>query len=256
MGGKHLFGLVVLCGLLGEARAQEAALERIDLELVLLADATGSIDDREILLQRQGYADAMVHPEVLWAIAHGGADGRIVVTYVEWANTDNQDVVVDWTVIEDEAGARRFGAALMAAPRRARGSNAIGSALLKGLTLIEANRFDGWRKVIDLSGDSAWNPMRPTIAAARDAVLGSGVVINGLAILCRDCSGRPRGGNLEQDFTEQLIGGPGSFVVTAESLATFAQAVRRKLILEIADIGPGGAGSPGGPLAAGGAVAQ
>ena len=73
----------------------------------------------------------------------------------------------------------------MAAPRRAFGSNAIGAALLKGLDLIEENRFDGWRKVIDLSGDSSWNPMGPTIAHARDAVLGAGVVINGLAILCR-----------------------------------------------------------------------
>ena len=75
--------------------------------------------------------------------------------------------------------------------------------------------------------------MGPTIVEARDAVLGAGVVINGLAVLCRDCSGRPWGGNLEQIFTDELIGGPGSFVVTAESLETFAHAVRRKLILEI-----------------------
>jgi Protein of unknown function (DUF1194) len=220
------------------AAAQEPALERVDLELVLLADATGSIDDDEIRLQRQGYAAAMVDPQVLWAIDNGGAEGRIAVAYVEWAAVGAQDLVVDWMVVEDEASARAFGARLMAAPRRAYGSNAIGAALLKGLDLIAENRFEGWRKVIDLSGDSSWNPMGPTIAHARDAVLGAGVVINGLAILCRPpCSGRPRVEDLEAEYTEQIIGGPGAFVVTADGRESFAQAVRRKLILEIADLG-------------------
>jgi len=218
--------------------AAQAPLERVDLELVLLADATGSIDDDEILLQRQGYAEAMADPQVLWAIDNGGAEGRIAVTYVEWAGVAAQDVVVDWTVVADEASARAFGDRLMAAPRRARGTNAIGAALLKGLDLIEENRFDGWRKVIDLSGDSSWNPQGPTIAHARDAVLGAGVVINGLAILCRPpCSGRPRAEDLEAEYAEHIIGGPGAFVVTADGGESFAQAVRRKLILEIADLG-------------------
>jgi hypothetical protein len=211
--------------------------EEVDLELVLLADATGSIDMKEILLQRQGYADAMLDPEVLWAIGNGGALGRIAVTYVEWASAVSQDVVVDWMVVEDEATARDFGQRLITAPRRAFGTNAIGAALLRGLELIETNGFDGWRKVIDLSGDSSWNPQGPAIAAARDAVLGAGVVINGLAILCRDCSGRPRYENLEQEYATKLVGGPGSFVVTADGDRSFAQAVRRKLILEIADLG-------------------
>jgi hypothetical protein len=215
-----------------------AAQESVDLELVLLADATGSIDAAEIRLQRQGYADAMRDPQVLWAIRNGGQLWRIAVTYVEWAAAASQDVVVDWMVVEDEADAARFGERLMAAPRRAFGTNAIGAALLKGLALIEGNGFAGWRKVIDLSGDSSWNPQGPSIASARDAVLGAGVVINGLAILCREpCSGRPRYENLELEYADKLIGGPGAFVVTAEGGDSFAQAVRRKLILEIADLG-------------------
>lgn len=226
---------VVLLGLMLAAPAPAAAQERVDLELVLLADATGSIDDAEIRLQRQGYAEAMIDPEVLWAVENGGALGRIAVTYVEWATVAAQDVVVDWTVIDGEASARAFGERLLAAPRRARGSNAIGAALLRGLALIEENGFDGGRKVIDLSADSSWNPSGPSIATARDAVLGADVVINGLAILCRNgCSGRPRSGNLEAEFQDQLVGGPGAFVVTADSDLSFAQAVRRKLILEIA----------------------
>jgi hypothetical protein len=139
-------------------------------------------------------------------------------------------------VLEDEATAREFCARLMVAPRRAFGSNAIGAALLKGLELIETNRYEGWRRVIDLSGDSSWNPQGPPLSVARDVVLGAGVVINGLAILCTQCSGRPRIGNLEQEYAERIIGGPGAFVVTADGPENFARAVRRKLILEISDL--------------------
>ena len=219
--------------------APVAAQERVDLELVLLADASGSIDDVEIALQRQSYAEAMADPQVLWAIENGGAEGRIAVAYVEWASAASQDVVVDWMVVEDAASAAEFGRRLMAPPRRTFGSNAIGSALLKGLELIEGNRFDGWRRVIDLSADSSWNPQGPPIAAAREVVVAAGVTINGLAILCRaaNCSGRPRAGDLEAEFEQQMIGGPGAFVVTAEDAPSFMRAVRRKLILEIAGLG-------------------
>jgi hypothetical protein len=230
--------LLLLCGGLacGPGPAAPQAREPVDLELVLLADATGSIDETEIRLQRRGYAEAMLDPQVLWAIENGGAEGRIAVAYVEWAAADAQDVVVDWMVVADEADAARFGERLMAAPRRAYGSNAIGAALLKGVALIEGNGFEGWRKVIDLSGDSSWNPQGPPIPTARDAVLGAGVVINGLAILCREpCSGRPRFENLEAEYQDKIVGGPGAFVVTANGGESFAQAVRRKLILEIAD---------------------
>lgn len=210
----------------------------VDLELVLLADATGSIDDVEISLQRQGYADAMLDEQVLWAIANGGQHGRIAVAYVEWASARSQDIVVDWMLVDGPDSAREFGERLMAPPRRAYGSNAIGAALLRGKTLIEENAFEGWRKVIDLSGDSSWNAQGPSIAEARDAILGAGIVINGLAILCRNpCSGRPRVEDLEAEYASRIVGGPGAFVVTADGQQSFAQAVRRKLILEIADLG-------------------
>ena len=115
------------------------------------------------------------------------------------------------------------------------GVNAIGAALLKGVELIEANRFDGFRKVIDLSGDSAWNPRAPTLAEARVAALDAGIVINALAVLCdAPCSGRQGAGNLEVEFAERVVAGPGAFVVTADGRESFADAVRRKLVLEIA----------------------
>jgi hypothetical protein len=241
--------LAVLIAWASAAGAQEAR-EEVDLELLLMADASGSIDDVENRLQRQGYAAAMADPEVLWAIENGGEHGRIAVAFVELAGARTQDVVVDWMVVEDEASARAFGGRLVGAPRRATGTNAIGAAILKGLALIEGNGFEGARKVIDVSGDSIWNPRPPTIAQARDAAIGQEVVVNGLAILCEGCSGRPGVGNLEEDFTERLIGGPGAFVVTANGREAFAAAVRRKLILEIAGLGAGEA-LRGGSAAAG-----
>ncbi|WP_035899991.1 DUF1194 domain-containing protein [Labrenzia sp. DG1229] len=207
--------------------------EELDLELVLLADATGSIDEAEIRFQRAGYAEAITDPSVLNAIA-SNAYGKIVVTYVEWADQISQDIVVDWTVIDGPASAQVFAAKLMEAPRQAYGRNAIGAALLKGKELIDTNSYQGLRRVIDLSADSANNWNGPPIRGARETVVSSGIVINGLAVLCRYCSGRPVSYDLEQRFYDEIIGGPAAFVVTADSAETFADAVRKKLILEIA----------------------
>jgi hypothetical protein len=102
------------------------------------------------------------------------------------------------------------------------------------MALIEGNDIDGFRRVIDLSADSAANTSGPPIEVARDEVVAAGITINGLAVLCRHCSGRPINYDLEAAFADRVIGGPGSFVVTADNPSTFADAVRRKLILEIA----------------------
>ena len=229
--------LPVLLVLLMLWPAAAAAQVETDLELVLLADATGSIDDAEILFQRRGYAEAITSQQVLNAIANN-ALGRIAVTYVEWGNDVWQDVVVEWTLVDGADSAQSFADKLMAAPRRARGRNAIGAALLFGKALIEENDFAGLRRVIDLSADSANNWNGPPIGFARQQVLDAGIVINGLAILCRQCSGRPVSYDLEAAFAERIIGGPGSFIITAENAANFAVAVRRKLVLEIGDTAP------------------
>ena len=205
----------------------------VSLELVLMADATGSIDNDEIRFQRLGYATAITDPAVIDAIVHSGY-GNIALTYVEWADFLSQDIVVPWTVIDSAESAKAFADALLAPPRRAYGRNAIGAALLTGKQLIENNEFQGLRAVIDLSADSANNWNGPSIPDAREEVLSAGITINGLAVLCRRCSGQPISYDLEAAFRDQIIGGPGAFVVTAENAETFASAVRRKLILEIA----------------------
>ena len=216
--------------------AAPAAAQEVDLELVLMADASGSITTAEILFQRQGYAQALTDPEVLAAIA-GTAYGSIAVTYVEWGQFDSQDVVVPWTVIAGEAEAAGFAAALMERPRQAFGRNAIGAALLLGKALIEGNEIQGWRRIIDFSADSTGNFNGPATGEARAEVLAAGITINGLAIACRGCSaGWGDGGSIEQGFRDRIIGGPGAFVVTAESAPAFADAVKRKLILEISGL--------------------
>jgi len=216
--------------------AAPAAAQEVDLELVLMADASGSITTAEILFQRQGYAQALTDPEVLAAIA-GTAYGSIAVTYVEWGQFDSQDVVVPWTVIAGEAEAAGFAAALMERPRQAFGRNAIGAALLLGKALIEGNEIQGWRRIIDFSADSTGNFNGPATEEARAEVLAAGITINGLAIACRGCSaGWGDGGSIEQGFRDRIIGGPGAFVVTAESAPAFADAVKRKLILEISGL--------------------
>ena len=227
--------LAVLAALPAGAQTRE-----VDLELVLMADSSGSITMEEIRFQRAGYAAALTDPEVLAAIANT-AYGNIAITYVEWGQFDSQDVVVPWTVIEGAESATGFAEALMAAPRQARGRNAIGAALIFGRDLILGNDIDGWRRIIDFSADSTGNFNGPSIAEGRAAALDAGITINGLAVACRDCSGGwdsdlgGGGGNpgLERQFEERIIGGPGAFVVTAETRDSFAAAVKRKLILEI-----------------------
>ncbi|MDH3262639.1 MAG: DUF1194 domain-containing protein [Paracoccaceae bacterium] len=217
-----------------------AFAEEVELELVLLADTSGSINTPEVRFQRQGYAEAMTDPAVIAAI-RGTFDGRIAVTYVEWGAADSQAQVVPWAVIDGPESAGAFAEALLPPPRMAFGRNAIGSALLFGKRLIEENGIDGRRGILDLSADRLNNWDGPPIAEAREAVLAAGITINGLAVLCRRCTSVPlRSGALERGFEERIIGGPGAFVVTADGSESFAESVRRKLILEISGL----AGAP------------
>lgn len=227
---RRLAGLIFMLLVAGlPATAQTP----VALELVLLADATGSIDAAEIRFQREGYAEAITHPDVLDAISF---TGPVAVIYVEWADSASQHVVADWAVIDDKESAEAFAAALLKPPRQAFGRNAIGAALLFGKSQIEGNEYQGARRVIDLSADSANNWNGPSIEEARAEVLAANITINGLAVLCRGCSGRPISYDLEEAFEEQIVGGPNAFVVTADSAETFSTAVRRKLILEISGV--------------------
>ncbi|MEX0922578.1 MAG: DUF1194 domain-containing protein [Rhodovibrionaceae bacterium] len=226
---------VALIAATGSARAQQTG---VDLELVLLADGSRSIDDAEIRFQRDGYAEAITHPQVI-AASTSGYYQRIAVTYVEWGEASSQVVIVPWTVIDGPDSAEGFAEVLRGATQRAQGSNAIGTAIARGQELIETNDYDAARKVIDFSGDSAYSERGIPIAAARESALAAGITINALAVLCYSCSGPPVGYDLSDAYERLIIGGPGSFVLAADNETEFTVAVRRKLVLEIAGSEPG-----------------
>jgi hypothetical protein len=213
--------------------AAPAAAEEVDVELVLAADGSGSIDDDELALQRQGYADAITSREVLDAIA-SGIHGKIAVAYVEWGGPTSQHVIVDWAVIDGPDSAAAFAADLVSRPRAARGYNSISAAIDFSVNLIETNAHQGIKKVIDVSGDGP-NIGGRDVRAARDDAVALGVTINGLVIVrpggqVRRVAGEPLTVHYERD----IIGGPGAFVVTADETTSFPEAVRRKMVLEIA----------------------
>jgi hypothetical protein len=215
----------------------QASAESVDLELVFAADGSGSIDDAELRLQRQGWADALTSPDVLTGIKDGPI-GAIAVAFMEWGGPSSQVLIVDWHVIRDEASAKVFADKLISAPRGAYGYNSISNAIDFSVRLVETNAHEGTRKVIDVSGDGP-NMNGRSLEQARADALAKGFTINALAIR-RPGSGRPGGPGgmaLEDYYGQSVIGGPGCFVEMADEMRPFAVAARRKLLTEIAGMG-------------------
>lgn len=209
------------------AMPARAADKPVDLELVLTADVSRSIDDQEFRLQREGYAQAFRDKRVIDAIRSGGMQ-RIAVTFVEWTGIGLQRVLIDWTLIDSAASAEAFAQQLLTLPRTyyIGGGTAVGEALYHAATLFADNGFEAERRAIDVSGDGRTNRGRPA-GPARDYVVSQGFVINGLPIM----GAEPQ---LDSYYATQVIGGPGAFSVPAEGFEDFANAVRSKLIREIA----------------------
>lgn len=216
--------------------APAAEIVPVDVELVLAADGSGSIDDDELKLQRQGYAEAITHPKVLAAI-RGGYRQAIAVAYIEWGAPESQHVIVDWTLIKDEATAKAFAERLVKEPRAAWGYNSISNAIAFSADMIRNNNYNGSRKVIDVSGDGPQIGGRP-LPEVRYETIRQGIVINALVIDSPGGGVRGPGGMpLSDHYRQDVIGGSGSFVAVAKDRAHIAEAVRKKLILEIADRG-------------------
>ena len=227
-------GLLLALGLAAPARGAETP---VDLELVLAVDVSGSMDSDEQQLQRSGYVAAIVRPEVLGAI-RTGIYGRVAISYVEWAGPAAQSVTVPWRLIEDAATAESFAAELGDAPfARIRGTS-ISGGLEFASKLFDGNGYEGLRRVIDISGDGP-NNMGGPVVPARDAVLAQGIIINGLPIMLRPSmwGGRVLAG-LDFYYTDCVIGGPGSFVLPVQEPEHLAEAIRQKLLLEIAGAEP------------------
>lgn len=225
--------LLALAAVTGRADAQQRLPQEVDVALVLAVDISYSMDIDEQRLQRQGYMQAITSPDVLEAI-RGGLTGSIAVIYVEWAGTLSRSVLVDWHVISDEASAQQFADALGEAPISRAYRTAIGDALLFSAQQFETLPYSAARKVIDISGDGP-NNQGTYAPAARDQVVAQGVIINGLPLQLKDV--RPGWfdmADLDRYYETCVIGGPGSFIVPVRGAERFAEAVRRKLVLEIA----------------------
>ena len=214
-----------------------ARAQSVDLLLVLAADVSRSVDHPKFMLQREGYAAAVSNPQVLEAI-RSGVNGKIALNFLEWSGVGAQKVVIDWTIIDGPASARRFGDQLVEAPRSFADRTSISGGMEFAMTQFKRSPFQATRRTIDISGDGTNNAGRD-VRLSRDEVVAQGVTVNGLVILSQNQvpwnpeHTNPPGG-LENYYRENVIGGPGSFVVAADGFESFGRAIIKKMIAEIA----------------------
>src|SRR6266446_5083382 len=229
--------ILALAGLFAIQSSAASAAEQVDLLLVLSSDVSRSVDHPKFLLQREGYAAAVSDPHVLEAIK-SGPQQRIAVCFVEWSGFGAQKLVIDWTIIDGPDPARKFGDQLLELPRAFADRTSISGGIEFAAAQLERSPFESARRTIDVSGDGTNNAGRD-VKLARDEVVGKGTVINGLVIL----SDRPvpwnaehtnPPGGLEKYYQDNVIGGPGAFVLVAENFNAFGRAIIKKLIAEIA----------------------
>jgi hypothetical protein len=215
-----------------------ATPQAVDLELVLATDNSQSIDRSEALLQRQGIAAAFKHPDVVRAI-QSGTYGRIAVAYIDWSSLPFTKLTLDWRIVSDKTSADAFADALLRAPYVYGQGTAIGETLALAAQLIESNAIQGTQRSIDVSGDGP-NNTGPAVHRVRDEIIARRITVNGLPVISTGEYGQGDWGiyygELENYYLNCVIGGPRAFAIPAKGFQEFAEAVRRKLVLEISDI--------------------
>jgi hypothetical protein len=219
---------VVFCalGLVAALARPAAAQTEVALQLVLAVDASGSVDNRRFELQKQGYAAAFRNPQVLRSI-QSLMTGSIAVTMMQWTGPRLHVQVVDWMLVKDQGSAEALAAAIETGPRQLfGGGTSISGAIDYSRLLLTQSPFRGTRRTIDISGDGANNSGRPA-TLARDEAVRDGIGINGLPILSLEPY-------LDKYYADNVIGGPGAFMIPARDYDTFADAILKKLITEIA----------------------
>nr|WP_245303866.1 DUF1194 domain-containing protein [Pseudorhodoplanes sinuspersici] len=215
----------------------ESRQTSVDIELILAVDISYSMDPDELALQREGYSRALTSAEFLNALKQG-IHGKIAITYFEWAGVQDQKVVVPWRLIDGPESAGSVANEISQAPLRRAARTSISGALLFGMKLFESSGQRGIRRVIDISGDGA-NNSGPLVVVARDEVLSHGITINGLPVMLK----RPSYSTmdieqLDEYYEDCVIGGPAAFVVPVKDREKFVEAIRTKLVLEIASLSP------------------
>ena len=205
----------------------------VDVELVLAVDVSYSMDPEEQTLQREGYMAALTSREFMQALRQG-MSGKVAVTYFEWAGANDQKIVMPWRMIDGPESADAVAAEIGRAPYRRASRTSISGALSFAAPLFEGSGFRGLRRVIDVSGDGVNNNGMP-VTLVRDEVLAKGITINGLPIMLK----RPNFGGMDIEeldiyYEDCVIGGPGAFVIAIKEREKFKEAIRTKLILEVA----------------------
>ena len=225
----------VLASLLPVASAR-AVGEEVDVALVLAVDVSLSMTPEEQRIQREGYVEAF-RSEVVQGAIRQGLTGRIAVAYVEWAGVGNQVVVVPWTVMGTREEANGFADRLARNPPRRSTWTSIAGALDFSAALLRDSGVEAARRVIDVSGDGPNNQGRD-VTHARDEAVAQGIVINGLPLMIRQPSGPWDIPDLDRYYRDCVIGGPGAFMVPVREPAQFAQAIRTKIVREVASAEP------------------
>ncbi len=221
----------------GTQSADKDSVPSVDVELILAVDVSYSMDMDELAIQREGYAQAIISKEFLQALKTG-PNGKISVTYFEWAASSDQKIITPWRVIDGPETADAVANEIMKTPIRRASRTSISGAINFAMPLFDENPYRGLRRVIDISGDGPNNNGSP-VTIARDAALEKGIVINGLPIMVKEPSYSTMDiDNLDYYYEDCVIGGPGSFVVPIKDREKFKEAIRTKLLLEVASRTP------------------
>ena len=225
--------VVQLAAELAAQRADQTAAPSVDVELILAVDVSYSMDLDELAVQREGYAQAIVSREFLQALK-SLPNGKISVTYFEWAATGDQKIIIPWRLIDGPETAGAVADDILKTPIRRASRTSISGAINFAVPLFDEDPYRGTRRVIDISGDGPNNNGSP-VTGAREAALAKGIVINGLPIMVKEPSFSTMDiDNLDWYYEDCVIGGPGSFVVAIKDRDKFKEAIRAKLLLEVA----------------------
>ncbi len=216
----------------GQQRAETDA-NAVDVQLVLAVDVSYSMDMDELAIQREGYAQAIVSKEFLQALKTG-PNGKVAVTYFEWAASSDQKIIIPWRVIDGPESADAVAADILKTPIRRASRTSISGAIYFAMPLFDESPYRGLRRVIDISGDGPNNNGTP-VTIARDEALSKGIIINGLPIMVKEPSYSTMDiDNLDFYYEDCVIGGPGSFVISIKDREKFKEAIRTKLLMEVA----------------------
>ena len=227
------FGFAAPSGPQMLAQRGAPGITSVDVELVLAVDVSYSMDPEEQELQREGYIAAITSHEFMRALKQG-MHGKVALTYFEWAGMHHRQIIVRWRLIDGPESADSFAADIRRARYTRASRTSISGALLFAAPLFEGSGYRGVRRVIDVSGDGV-NNNGPLVTVTRDEVLAQGITINGLPIMLK----RPSSSTMDIDqldiyFEDCVIGGPGAFVIPIRERDQFKEAIRTKLVLEIA----------------------